>query len=64
MYNGGLCISMGNDFVEVYFPLFESDDIARNLDANGYKFKDKIRFVLNLTKLAPAKVRDNILTRL
>ncbi len=57
MYDGGVAVIIARDILEVYVPLFKSKDITRNLDTNGSKFIDQIRFVLNLNNIAPAVLR-------
>ena len=58
LYDGGVCVSLMKDAIEVYFPLFYSSDIKDFYELNNYKLKDKIRFVLNIKKLHPIKIRD------
>jgi hypothetical protein len=59
-YDGGICLSIFKDVIEVYFPLFYSKEIKDFYDLNNYKYNDKIRFVLNIKKLNPAKLRDSV----
>jgi hypothetical protein len=60
MYDGGLCISLGTDVLEIYFPFIKSKDIERNLEANNIKFREQIRFVFNLNKLSPLLIRNDL----
>ncbi len=60
MYDAGICITPLKNVFEIYIPLFYSKDIDKNLETNDYKFIDKVRFVFNLNKLAPVKLRNNV----
>ncbi|MFM2190955.1 MAG: hypothetical protein RL491_1341, partial [Bacteroidota bacterium] len=61
MYEGGLTFSLVKGIVEVHFPLFNSADIQRTLDVNNVKFAEKIRFVLDLSKLSFDQLRTRII---
>jgi hypothetical protein len=61
MYDGGICLSAGYDLFEIYVPLFVSDDIQSNLDANDIKLKETIRFVLNINRLSLQRMRNQLL---
>jgi hypothetical protein len=61
MYEGGLTLSLVKGIAEVHFPLFNSKDIARTLEVNNVKFAEKIRFVLDLSKLSFDQLRNSII---
>jgi hypothetical protein len=58
MFDAGLALVPFRGFLEVYFPLFASDDIKRAWDTNNVTFAEKIRFVLNIKALDPYKIRN------
>ena len=60
MYDAGIRIAPVKGIFEIYIPLFYSKDIDKNLETNNYKFIDKVRFVFNLNKLAPVKLRNRL----
>jgi hypothetical protein len=60
-YNAGLCLSIARETVEIYFPLFFSEEIKRYQETNNLRFKDNIRFVFNIAKLSPMNTRSSIL---
>lgn len=59
MYDGGLCLTVARNILEVYFPFVKSDDIKINDEAVGRKFADSIRFVLNINELTIKKLRTS-----
>lgn len=61
MYDGGICVSLIKNTAEVYVPLFISSDIKSALDANDIKFKERIRFVLNINIMNPFRLRNQLL---
>ena len=61
MYEGGLTLSLVKGIAEVHFPLFNSKDISRTLEVNNVKFAEKIRFVLDLSKLSFDQLRNSII---
>ncbi|HEX5000989.1 MAG TPA: M1 family metallopeptidase [Bacteroidia bacterium] len=61
MYDGGICISLGEDFFGVYLPIFYSDDIRTAYDANDVSRSETIRFVLNINKLSLQHIRNTLL---
>lgn len=60
MYDAGICISPVKGVFEIYIPLLYSKDIEKNLETNDFKFIDKVRFVFNLNKLAPVRLRNSV----
>lgn len=62
MYEGGLTFSIIKGIAEVHFPLFNSADIDRTLEVNNVKFAEKIRFVLDLSKLSFDQLRAKIIS--
>lgn len=61
MYEGGLTFSLVKGIAEIHFPLFNSSDIERNLEVNNVKFAEKIRFVLDLSKLSFVQLRTRFI---
>lgn len=61
MFEGGLTVSLAKGIAEVHFPLFQSEDIQRTLDANNLTFADRVRFVLDLNKLSFEPLRNRII---
>jgi len=61
MYDGGICITLGEDFFGVYLPIFYSDDIKTAYDANDVSRSETIRFVLNINKLSLQRIRNTFL---
>ncbi|MBS1764430.1 MAG: M1 family metallopeptidase [Bacteroidetes bacterium] len=57
-YDGGVCFSLMKDVIEIYLPLIISKEIKTYYDLNGYKYTDRIRFVFDLHKLNPVRLRD------
>lgn len=57
-YDAGICLSIFKDAVEVYLPLVISKEIKTYYDLNDYKYTDRIRFVFDLHKLNPVRLRD------
>jgi hypothetical protein len=55
-YNAGAVISIGNSFLEVYFPLIISKQIKSTLELNNINFGERIRFTLNIKLLNPVKL--------
>ncbi|MFM7823727.1 MAG: hypothetical protein ACKPB3_08125, partial [Bacteroidota bacterium] len=62
MYEGGLTLSLVKGIAEVHFPLLNSKDIDKTLEVNNVKFAEKIRFVLDLSKLSFDQLRNTIIT--
>lgn len=59
-YDAGICVTIFKDVMEVYFPLIYSTEIKDFYELNNYKYSDKIRFVFDIKKLNPAKLRDSV----
>ena len=60
-YDGGVNISFSKEILEVYFPLVCSKAISDNLKANGISWAERIRFTMNIHKLAPSRlIRESI----
>jgi hypothetical protein len=55
-YNAGLIVSFIPDNFEVYIPLMVSKQIQNTLDLNSTSFGERIRFVLNINALNPARI--------
>ena len=55
-YNAGALIFIGNNFLEVYFPLIISKQIKNTLELNNISFGERIRFTLNIKLLNPVKL--------
>jgi hypothetical protein len=62
MYDGGVALIPLKGILEIYFPLFHSEDIKRNHETLNYKFSDRIRFVFNIDRLSPKKLRDSAIS--
>ena len=60
LYDGGVCLSVANDAVEIYFPLFTSKGVKQYNDDNELTFGEQIRFVINLRLLNPLYLRNQI----
>lgn len=59
-YNAGLCFSLAKNVLEIYFPLFKSEEIKEYLKTNEIKYGEQIRFVFNISKLNPLNLRNQI----
>ena len=59
-YDAGVCFSIIKNTIEIYLPLFYSSEIKNFYELNDYKFTDRIRFVLDLKKMNPVKLRKRI----
>jgi hypothetical protein len=59
-YDGGLEINIFKNTIAIYFPLFVSKEISAFEKLNNIKYKDRIRFVFDLTKLNPVRLRDSL----
>lgn len=53
LFDAGVCISLPKNIFEIYFPMFISQDFQNYKDANGLKYYETIRFILNLNLLNP-----------
>jgi hypothetical protein len=62
LWDAGLNVTIFRDIVEVYIPLAYSNDIKKVLDLNNISFANRIRFTLNIHKLATKDyIRKNII---
>ncbi|MGZ3920788.1 MAG: M1 family metallopeptidase [Bacteroidia bacterium] len=61
LWCGGLNVSVWKDVVDVYFPLAYNQDITNVLSLNNMNFWQRVRFTLNLHKLAPKDLLKNSL---
>ncbi len=59
MYDGGIAVILLRDIVEVYIPLFHSDDIDKAFEVNNITFAEQIRFVFNLNRITPQAIRNS-----
>jgi hypothetical protein len=59
-YDLGLCISVLNEAVEVYFPLAMSDNFRTYYKSNLPKFGQRITFMVDMNKLNPHKAARDI----
>lgn len=59
-YDGGVCLSIYKDVMEVYFPLIYTKDMRSFFDNSNYSYANKITFVFDIKKLNPAKLRDSV----
>jgi len=58
MYEGGLAFKPFRDILEIYVPLFYSDDINQTLELNNVDFWEQIRFVFNINNITPYAIRN------
>ncbi len=56
MANGGLYFRVIRGACEVYFPLFWTQNILDEYDANDTNYAERIRFTLNLPAVNPYKL--------
>ncbi len=61
MYEGGVAVKLIRNVVEIYVPLFYSDDIDKTFELNRIDFIEQIRFVLNISKITPYAIRNRYL---
>jgi hypothetical protein len=59
LYDAGAYISLGG-LLEVYFPFAMSKDIKDIQELNKIRFKDQIRFTLNLARVNPFQLLKNL----
>jgi hypothetical protein len=59
LWCAGVNITLWKDIIDVYVPLAYSGDIENTLLLNNIDFWQKIRFTLNLHKLAPKDYLKN-----
>jgi uncharacterized protein YjaZ len=61
-YSSGFAIVIQKDFFEIYFPLFESQDIRESITYQSRQhdsYLEKISFMINLKKLHPFDAADH-----
>ncbi|MBL7923059.1 MAG: M1 family metallopeptidase [Bacteroidia bacterium] len=58
-YNAGICLSIARNTLEVYFPLIKSEEIRNYLETNDVKFAEQIRFVCNIARMNPLRLRNS-----
>ena len=59
LYDAGVCISLQKRFFEIYFPLILCQDFKDYKTINNLKYKETIRFTLNLNLLNPFDLINN-----
>jgi hypothetical protein len=57
---GGLTLSLRKDIVDIYIPLFYSQNIKDVLTSQNIQFWQQIRFSFNINKLNPFKIAKDI----
>jgi hypothetical protein len=61
LWDAGVNITLWKDIIDVYIPVSYSSDIKKVLDLNKVDMWNRIRFTLNLHKLAPRNwIKDNL----
>lgn len=55
VFDGGICIDVWPDILEIYFPLFMSSDIKNSVELNTQTYWERIRFMINLRQLDPIR---------
>ncbi|MBA3664554.1 MAG: M1 family metallopeptidase [Bacteroidetes bacterium] len=56
---GGINVTLWKDIIEIYFPLAYNKDTRDVLELNNIDFWQRIRFTLNIHKLAPKEILKN-----
>ncbi|HQQ93646.1 MAG TPA: M1 family metallopeptidase [Bacteroidia bacterium] len=56
LWDAGIDITLLKDIVDIYIPVFYSQDIADALELNGVAGLNSIRFTLNIHKFKPGKL--------
>lgn len=59
-YSAGLSISLASETIEVFFPLFKSEEINKYNETNDISFGQQIRFLFNLANLKPGNLRNQL----
>ena len=59
-YSAGLSISLSNETVEIFFPLFKSAEIKKYNETNKINFGEQIRFVFNIANMKPGNIRNQL----
>lgn len=60
IYNAGLCLSLSDNILEIYFPLLLSKDLQDYKEAAKLNYPETVRFTLNLNLLNPFDLIKNI----
>ncbi len=61
MYEGGIAVKLFRNVLEIYVPLFYSDDINKTFELNRIEFIEQVRFVFNINKITPYAIRNRYL---
>ena len=59
LWDAGLNIVLADGIIEVFVPLFYSNDIKENLTLNNVSFWDNVRFTFNIHKMKPKDFLEN-----
>ena len=59
LYDAGVCISLPKKIFEIYFPILLCQDFKDYKTLNGLKYKETIRFTLNLNLINPFDLINN-----
>jgi hypothetical protein len=59
-YSGGVMMSVINDVLEIFVPLYHSEDIRDYLAFADIKWYNRIRFRLNMQELNPRRIREKL----
>lgn len=60
-YTGGISLVLKRDILRVNFPLFYSQAIKDNVELNTDFYTQRITFTLNLNKLSPFSIADQVI---
>jgi hypothetical protein len=61
LWDLGVNLTIWKEIIEIYVPLIYSDDIRQVMELNGTTFPETIRFTLNIHKLGPKSIIQNML---
>lgn len=61
LYEAGIAIKPIRNIFEIYIPIFYSNEIDDNLELNNINFVEQIRFVLNIHRISPYFIRNNLI---
>ncbi len=59
LWDAGINISVWEEIIDIYIPVFYNSDIKKTLDLNGVDFLHTIRFTFNIHKLVPKTILQN-----
>jgi hypothetical protein len=59
-YSGGVMLSVINDVLEIYFPLFHSADIRSYINGQNTNWLQHVRFRLNMQELNPKRIKERM----